>query len=589
MFDYVLFSISLLSVQKIITTTHAWTPSSSLSSSVRILNSPRTANPFLHRNERKRIHRQPLFAISTADSSSLSTSSSAAAAPPVLTVENLSCTHDGGETYQLQDVSYNLQRGRKVALIGRNGTGKSTFLKILHESYLNSVSSSSQQQQLAAAKYREETNYKYTGNVQIPKTVRVSMVDQEPPMPSDVTVGDAILGITKTLTTPASTTGVKNGSLMDVVRNYRIASRIAQDNPEVFVQASADMDAMGGSWDVLTKAEEIASKLKIYHLQDKPLSSLSGGERKRVALAAALIEEPDVLLLDEPTNFLSLAGVDWLAELLTSKSNPNLTILMVTHDRAFLEEVCDCIVELDRGSLYEHQGTYSSYLEAKEERLALEDAAVANAKSKYRVEIEWMRRQPQARESKSKARIDAFYKLEKATKPRPRDPNLNLVETAGGSRRIGTKILSMSSVGLQFGDRVMLDDFSYDFCFGDRICLAGANGVGKTTFTKLLTGELEPDSGYIDVGETVVMGVYDQLGLKFDARAESQTVMEFVIDQVQSHDATSMAETPDEARKLLRQFEFPRRRWNEPISVLSGGERRRLQLLSVLTVVSLVP
>jgi ATP-binding cassette subfamily F protein uup len=135
----------------------------------------------------------------------------------------------------------------------------------------------------------------------------------------------------------------------------------------------------------------------------------------------------------------------------------------------------------------------------------------------------------------------------------------------------------------------MLDDFSYDFCFGDRICLAGANGVGKTTFTKLLTGELEPDSGYIDVGETVVMGVYDQLGLKFDARAESQTVMEFVIDQVQSHDATSMAETPDEARKLLRQFEFPRRRWNEPISVLSGGERRRLQLLSVLTVVSLVP
>jgi len=269
---------------------------------------------------------------------------------------------------------------------------------------------------------------------------------------------------------------------------------------------------------------------------------------------------------------------------LTSKNNPKLTILMVTHDRAFLEEVCDCIVELDRGSLYEHQGTYSSYLQAKEERLALEDAAVQAAKSKYRVELEWMRRQPQARESKSKARIDAFYKLEKATKPRPRDPNLNLVETAGGSKRIGSKIVSMKNVCLKFGeDRIMLDDFNYDFCVGDRICLAGANGVGKTTFTKLITGELEPDSGDIDIGETVVLGVYDQLGLKFDPTAESQTMMEFVIDQVQSHDSTTMAETPAEARKLLRQFEFPRSRWNEPIAVLSGGERRRLQLLSVLS------
>jgi ABC transport system ATP-binding/permease protein len=178
---------------------------------------------------------------------------------------------------------------------------------------------------------------------------------------------------------------------------------------------------------------------------------------------------------------LHRAGIEWLSELLTSNANPKLTILMVTHDRAFLEEVCDSIVELDRGSLYEHQGSYSSYLQAKEERLALEDAAVQSAKSKYRVELEWMRRQPQARESKSKARIDAFYKLEKATKPRSRDPNLDLIETAGGkSRRIGTKIVSMKNVSLKFGDRVILDDFSYDFCVGDRICLAGANGGEKS-------------------------------------------------------------------------------------------------------------
>lgn len=228
-------------------------------------------------------------------------------APPVLSIENLSCTHNGGETYQLDGVSYNLQRGRKVALIGRNGTGKSTFLKILHEAYLKGTSPQSSEQLTA---YREESNYKYTGKVEIPRTVRVAMVDQEPPMPSDVTVGDAILGITKLKTSSNSNANTNNNNnnndLMDVVRNYRMASQSADSNPEAFVKASAVMEQMAGSWDVLTRAEEIASKLKVSHLQDQPLSMLSGGERKRVALCAALVEEPDVLLLDEPSNYLSL-------------------------------------------------------------------------------------------------------------------------------------------------------------------------------------------------------------------------------------------------------------------------------------------
>lgn len=430
---------------------------------------------------------------------------SAPPSPPVLSVEGLSCTHDGGGTWQLRDVSYNLQRGARVALIGRNGTGKSTLLKILHEAYLDSFPSpTSAASSSTAFSQRREVGYRYTGTVRCPKNVRVSMVDQEPPMPSDVTVGDAILGITTAEAAPMSTLpvpppqSVRNRNLLDVVRAYRIASQRAEADPDRFAAASADMDAAAGGWDVLTRAEEIATKLRVRHLQDQPLSSLSGGERKRVALCAALVEEPDVLLLDEPTNFLSLAGVDWLAELLTGggggSNNRRLTILMVTHDRAFLEEVCDRILELDRGALYEHYGSYSSYLEAKEARLVLEDAAVQAARSKYRVELDWMRRQPQARQSKSKARIDAFYKLETSTKPRPRDPSLNLVETsAGDERRIGGKIVSMRNVCLTFGDgggwaggggsgsgagnpRVMLDDFSYDFCRGDRICLAGANG-----------------------------------------------------------------------------------------------------------------
>ena len=411
-----------------------------------------------------------LFAVASTDGPS---STSSSTAPPVLSVEGLSCTHNGGETWQLQDVDFNLQRGAKAALIGRNGTGKSTFLKILHESYLtaNDLESS----------YSSSTNYKYTGKVQVPKTIRISMVDQEPPVPADVTVGDSILGINKATGSIGSASSSNNKSLMNVVRRYRVAAQQAENDnnydPELFVKASADMDYLGG-WDVLTKAEEIATKLKVHHLQDQPLASLSGGERKRVALCAALIEEPDVLFLDEPTNFLSLAGVEWLADLLTDRNNnPKLTILMVTHDRAFLEQVCDQIIELDRGSLYEHPGTYSSYLQGKEERLAAEDAAIQSAKSKYRVELEWMRRQPQARQSKSKSRIDAFYKLEKATKPRPRDPNLDLVDISNGdTRRIGTKTVSMKGVTLAFPgknendeERVMLDDFSYDFCNGDRI------------------------------------------------------------------------------------------------------------------------
>mmetsp|Transcript_14961 Transcript_14961/g.41651 ORF Transcript_14961/g.41651 Transcript_14961/m.41651 type:complete len:798 (-) Transcript_14961:359-2752(-) len=558
-------------------TTHAFTSTKTRNQSIRSVS---------RRQKRgKPSRRIELFAVTSIDGSSSSSSSSSASAP-VLTVEGLSCTHNGGETWQLRDVDFNLQRGAKAALIGRNGTGKSTFLKILHESYLNSNG--------FVSSYSSSTNYKYTGKVQVPKTVRISMVEQEPPLPADITVGDAILGITETTTSAGSS----SNNRMDVVRKYRLVSQQAESgsnfDADVFMKASAEMDYLGG-WDVLTKAEEIATKLKIHHLQDQSLSNLSGGERKRVALCAALVEEPDVLLLDEPTNFLSLAGVEWLADLLTDKnSNPKLTILMVTHDRAFLEQVCNQIVELDRGSLYEHPGSYSAYLEGKEERLAAEDAAIANAKSKYKVELEWMRRQPQARESKGKARIDAFYKLEKSTKPRPRDPNLDLVQISNGdTRRIGTKTVSMNGVTLTFRvknengeaeERIMLDDFNYDFCNGDRICLAGANGVGKTTFTKLLTGELEPTEGEVEIGETVVLGVYDQLGLKFDEIAEKQTVLEYVVDQIQGNDAKAMGETPNEARKLLKQFEFPRSRWQERISVLSGGERRRLQILSVLSV-----
>jgi ATP-binding cassette subfamily F protein uup len=403
--------------------------------------------------------------------------------PPAISIQDLSCTHNGGETWQLKDVSYVLPRGAKAALVGRNGTGKSTLLKILAESTC-----------IDGAIETAGQGMKFTGEITSPRDVRVAYVEQEPQMPLDVTVGDALFGI-RSLDEGEETQASKK-SVYSIVRRYRIAVQNINEDPDGFAAISALMDA-ANCWDVLTKAEEVATKLRVHHLQDQPLSKLSGGERKRVALAAALTLEPDVILLDEPTNFLSLAGVQWLGDLL--KSDKKLTILMVTHDRIFLDDVCDIVLELDQGSLYSYQGDYQDYLQGKQERLANEDAAVQAAKSKYKVELEWMRRQPQARQTKAKARIDAFFKLEKAAKPRAREGSL-LIANNGENARLGTKILSMRNVSLKFGEKKMLHDFNYDFIKGDRVCLAGANGVGKTSFLKILTGELTPDAGEIERG-----------------------------------------------------------------------------------------
>ena len=253
--------------------------------------------------------------------------------PPAISIEGLSCTHDGGGTYQLKDVDYVLARGAKVSLIGRNGSGKSSFLKILAE------------QTRDITNFGDTTNYRYTGKVEAARNLRVAHVEQEPLMPSDITVGDALFGVS--CHTTAAADGSSN-NVFEIVRRYRQAITKAEEDPAEFTAATIAMEARNG-WEVLTRAEQVATKLRVFHLQDQPLNLLSGGERKRVALAAALVEDPDVLLLDEPTNFLSLAGVQWLADLLTG--DPKLTLLMVTHDRAFLEEVLNRILELDQGQL----------------------------------------------------------------------------------------------------------------------------------------------------------------------------------------------------------------------------------------------
>lgn len=234
---------------------------------------------------------------------------------------------------------------------------------------------------------------------------------------------------------------------------------------------------------------------------------------------------------------------------------------------------------MHRGSFYTYEGNYAAYLEGKEERLANEDKAYSEAKAMYKKELAWMRRQPQARQTKQKARQQSFYQLEKSTKPRVKDPALELSDE--GQRRLGGNIMKMRNVSLNFGKKKMLDDFSYDFNKGDRIGIVGKNGVGKTTFIRILTGEQSVDSGTIESGETVVFGVYDQMGIPF--LDEEQSCLDFVRERVEAGAGKVMAEAPQEAMNLLKQFQFPRNRWPERVSMLSGGEKRRLQLLSVLT------
>ena len=385
------------------------------------------------------------------------------ALPPALTLDGLTCSHDGGTVFQLKDVSYVLPRTAKVGLVGRNGCGKSTLLKILAETCCTDRDPSS---------FSAEEGVMYTGTIECPRDVRVAFVEQEPPSPSDISVADSLLGVVSSASL-TNNSGGQSKTVYEAVRRYCQVASAAEYDEDKFAAASLEMDAMDG-WTVLTKADEIATRLKVDHLKESPLSKLSGGERKRVALAAALVQRPDVLLLDEPTNHLDLEAIRLLSDLIADEKK--MTLLTITHDRAFLNDVCDRMLELDQGSLYGYEGNYAAYLEGKEARLANEDAAMSSTKKKFASELAWMRKQPSGRQAKSKARQQAFYKLESMTKARAVDPSLEL---KNDERRIGGNILKLINVNKKFGDRLMLDDFTYDFNAGDTIGVVGAKYVDE--------------------------------------------------------------------------------------------------------------
>lgn len=461
----------------------------------------------------------------------------------VLSAQNLRQTYDG-ERYQFLNVDVGLSEGQKMAIVGPNGSGKSTLLQVLG----------------GRAVGLED------GEVWRRKGLRVCFVDQEPVFNPDLTVLDAVY---------ASDTPV-----MRALRKYdavvAAAARGELDEPAM-TAAIADMDALN-AWDLEEKTQIALKKLGCDTFLENKMGELSGGQRKRVALASALVETPDLLILDEPTNHLSVEGVEYLEEQL---QNPKLTVLLVSHDRMFIDNVCQDILELDgRGGSYRHRGGYSTFLEQRAERWSTEAQQLQAAKNMFKKEQEWMRRQPKARSTKEKARIERFSELTsrvnyKGTKTK----SVELGEVS--SSRMGDIIVEFDDARLSFGDKTILNGFTYAFNKGEKIGLVGPNGAGKTTLIKTMLGQIALDSGWVSVGETVSFGYYSQVAT---FRDPTQRVVDYVKEvEAEAKDLIGgFAGQKLSVYTLLERFNFTDGRQAVQIGSLSGGEQRRLQLLTVL-------
>lgn len=440
-------------------------------------------------------------------------------------------TKSFGDLVLFEDLSFSIERGEKVGLIARNGNGKTTLMNIL--TGIDSPDS---------------------GEVIYQNSIRRAYLPQLPQVLPGSTVLETCFG--------------HNDEMTSLIARWEEAS--ARGDGKRMEELLPEMDALG-AWEYEQRAREILTRL---HLDDlhRTTDNLSGGELKRIALAGTLIGNPELLFLDEPTNHLDLDVIEWLEGYL---SHQQIGLLLVTHDRYFLDRVCNRILELDNKQLYAYKGNYEYYLNKREERLEATERETSRAANLLRREAEWMHRRPQARGTKAKSRIDAFYELKEKAQPRHRDETLHLSEQG---RYIGNKIFEAHKVCKTFGDRTILSDFDYIFSRYDKVGIVGPNGVGKTTFLRLLLGEEEPDSGYFDVGETVRFGYYSQKGMQFD---ENKRVIEAVQDIAEvirnEKDGTTLS-----ASALLTQFLFPPEKQYTPIHKLSGGERRRLYLCTVL-------
>ncbi len=446
-----------------------------------------------------------------------------------LSAENLSKSF--GDKYLFKNLNFGISKGEKVALVGANGAGKTTLMNIL------------------TGKLAPEAG----GTVSIRKGITVGFLAQNPEFDENLTVIDTLF--------EGDTPVIK------AIKNYEKAM-FSGDN-ELLASALADMEETQ-AWDYESKVEQILGKLGIHDFE-KTISNLSGGQRKRVAMARILIQEPDLMVFDEPTNHLDLDTIEWLEQYLSAS---NITLLLVTHDRYFLDKLTTLIAELDGGKMFQYKGNYSYFLEKKAERELVEAAEMDKAKNLFKRELDWMRRQPQARGTKAQYRIDAFAVVEEKVSNKKDNTavQLNVKMT-----RQGSKILEMSHLKKSFDGKPIVDNFSYVFKKKDRIGVIGKNGVGKSTFLNMLTGVLQPDAGQIEKGETTTFGYYTQDDFDFK---QDQRVID-IITEIAEVVTVGTGETIS-ASLFLTHFKFEPKVQYNLVSKLSGGEKRRLQLMKVL-------
>lgn len=448
-----------------------------------------------------------------------------------LTLENVSKTY--GEKVLFDEIDFQVSKGEKIAIVAKNGAGKSTLLKVI-----------------AGVEPPEGENQK----VWLYKNIEVGYLVQDPDFEGATTVLDAVFS--------------SDNPMMAALRDYEEAL-IFLDKPEKMEAALAKMDDLK-AWDFESKFKEVLFKLNMTNL-NQPISELSGGQKKRLALAKLIIDAPEFLILDEPTNHLDLEMIEWLEEYLQQS---RITLLMVTHDRYFLERVCSHIVELDGGVLYRYKGTYSDFLERKAAREENQSSVLDRTKKLMKRELEWVRRQPKARGTKAKSRVDKFHEIkEKATQ---KVDNSEVTIGIKG-QRMGKKILEAHNISKSFGDFVAVKDFDYKFRQKERVGIVGPNGVGKSTFLKVLTKQLRTDAGKVVVGGNTVFGYYNQEGLKLD---KDETIIDFIRNIAEYIPMDKGQKLT--AEQLCERFLFDRKQQRVYISQLSGGERRRLYLLSVL-------
>lgn len=435
-----------------------------------------------------------------------------------------------GDRVLFENLSLGVGEGQRIGLIAKNGTGKTTLLNIIAG--------------------REDYE---AGRITFRRDLKVAYLEQNPAFPEGTTVLDACF--------------LADSPALRAVAAYEQA--VASADEDVLHRAMAEMDAQD-TWNYESRVKQILTQLKIKDF-DQPTGQLSGGQVKRVALANALIAEPDLLILDEPTNHLDLEMTEWLEEYL---AHTRLSLLMVTHDRYFLDRVCSDIVEIDDRQAYVYHGNYSLYLEKRQQRLDAADAQRERDNNLYRTELEWIRRQPQARGTKARSRVESFGELEERLRKRRESGNVRLDVKAA---YIGKKIFEVRGLSKRFGDKVILDGFDYRFARYEKMGIVGDNGTGKSTFIKMLMGLVQPDAGTIDIGETVRFGYYSQDGLSFDDGAKVIDVVTEIAEHIELGEGRRLS-----ASQFLQYFLFTAQTQYDYVEKLSGGERRRLYLCTVL-------